>query len=225
MQYRSEDGNAASRDESESEQGGSVPQTRLRRGRSVLDKYRCDAVSVTGFVQRLVDYLRHGYWFYVTGEVPADKDPREIDEKLLEKYRIAVCDTTRYRRKKAGLANMQYIRHCRFFVLLCTYGKHDFFLPVERGGEGVRNEREREVRIKDVRAVPIRHAGYSLSMRRGGNLRKLNPEDPPRPDGKMRVSVRINEKRYRDLKAEMMRLGLSRKRDVVEQAFRRLPFE
>ncbi len=39
------------------------------------------------------------------------------------------------------------------------------------------------------------------------------------------MSVRINEKRYRDLKAEMMRLGLSRKRDVVEQAFRRLPFE
>ena len=92
MQYRSED-------EGESPQNGNVSQTRLPRGgnvpprgRSVLDKYRCEAVSVTGFVQRLVDYLRHGYWFYVTGEVPAGKDPREVDEKLIEKYRIAVSE-------------------------------------------------------------------------------------------------------------------------------------
>ena len=154
-------------------------QYRLRTG-SVLEKYRCRAVSVTGFVQRLVDYLRHGYWFYVTGEVPAGKDPREVDEKLIEKYGIAVSDSTRYRRKRAvpRRANMQYIRHGRFFVLLCTHGKHDFFLPMEHGGESVRDERGREVRIRSVRAVPIRYAGYSISVREGGNLRKLNPEDP-----------------------------------------------
>ena len=36
------------------------------------------------------------------------------------------------RRKKQGLANVQYLRFDRFFLLLATYGEHRFF---ERGGQ------------------------------------------------------------------------------------------
>jgi len=40
-------------------------------------KYRCEATSVTGFIQQLaVGYVRHGYFFYVVGQVPEGKDPR-----------------------------------------------------------------------------------------------------------------------------------------------------
>ena len=39
--------------------------------------------SVEGFVQQLaVAYVQHGYRFYVTGQIPEDKDPEQVDRKL-----------------------------------------------------------------------------------------------------------------------------------------------
>ena len=39
-------------------------------------------VSVEGFIQQLaVSYVTHGYWFYVTGEIPPHKDPLAVDQK------------------------------------------------------------------------------------------------------------------------------------------------
>ena len=69
------------------------------RGR--LMQYRAVATSVEGFVQQIACcYLRHGYWFYVTGRIPAGKDPLAVDEKLIAKYGIAVSESTRARRKQ-----------------------------------------------------------------------------------------------------------------------------
>ncbi len=117
--------------------------------------YRCEATSVEGFVQQVaVSYLRNGYWFYVAGRVPEHKDPADVDRKLIEKYSINRTKWQRARRKRSGLANMQYIRHGRFFLLLATSGKHHFFA-------------EEAKRIRDARRAPIRFAGYSLSHRGG----------------------------------------------------------
>ena len=66
-------------------------------------EYRYVATSVAGFVQQLVScYLPHGYWFYVSGIVPKEKDPRSVDRKLLERYGIAISRQSRARRKAAG---------------------------------------------------------------------------------------------------------------------------
>ncbi len=47
--------------------------------------YQCQAATVAGFIQQLaVAYVRHGYWFYVKGEIPARKDPQKVDAKLME---------------------------------------------------------------------------------------------------------------------------------------------
>lgn len=117
--------------------------------------YRCEAESLEGFVQQLaVAYLTHGYWFHVTGLVPAGKDPRNVDRKLLDIYDVAVSKWSRTRRKQAGLANVQYLRYGRFFVLIATHGKHLFF--EREGGQ-----------IRDARRVPIRIGGYSVSFRGG----------------------------------------------------------
>lgn len=117
--------------------------------------YRCEATSVPGFVHQLaVSYLGNGYWFYVTGRIPGDKEPRAVDEKLIHRYGIDVSKWARARRKRAGLANLQYLRHERFFVLLATCGRHHFF--------------EEEARsIRDARKTPIRFHGYSISHRGG----------------------------------------------------------
>ena len=56
-------------------------------------QYRAEATSVEGFVQQIACcYLRHGYWFFVTGRVPAGKDPHAVDEKLIKKYGIDVSE-------------------------------------------------------------------------------------------------------------------------------------
>ncbi len=118
-------------------------------------EYRCEATSVAGFIQQLaVAYVGRGYLFYVTGEIPEKKDPRAVDEKLIAKYGLAIGKTARARRKAAGLANVQYLRYRRVFVLVATWGAHPFF------------EEERAF-IRDARKVPIKFAGYAISYRAG----------------------------------------------------------
>jgi hypothetical protein len=118
-------------------------------------QYRCETTSVEGFVQQVaVQYLRHGYWFYVAGSVPVGKDPRSIDRKLITKYGITASSKERARWKRAGLANLHYIRHDRFFLLMATHGCHHFF--DDEAGQ-----------IRDARRHPIKFAGYAISYRDG----------------------------------------------------------
>lgn len=120
---------------------------------SSMDAYRCEAKSVEGFIQQLaVSYLRHGYWFYVNGWVPEHKDPRIVDAKLISRYGIDISKWARLRRKRLEQANIQYLRHDRYFVLLATHGQHRFFIEESRS-------------IRDARCTPIRYAGYSVSYR------------------------------------------------------------
>lgn len=117
--------------------------------------YRCETTTLAGFIQQLAtSYLRHGYYFYVLGLVPAEKDPARIDEKLVDRYDVAISKWDRARRKRAGLANVQYLRFQRHFVLLATHGEHRFFA-------------EEKARLRDVRHVALRVGGYALSIRQG----------------------------------------------------------
>src|SRR5688500_9315771 len=107
-------------------------------------EYRCEATSPEGFVQQLaVCDLRNGYWFYVLGEVPEGKDPRAVDEKLLNRYEVAVSKWTRFRAKDRGEARLQYLRYLTTFVLIATHGEHHFF-------------EDEQKQIRDVRERPIR---------------------------------------------------------------------
>ena len=83
--------------------------------------YRCVAASVAGFVQQLaVCYIARGYYFYVTGRIPEDKDPALTDEKIMSQYGIGVSKWVRARRKKEGCASVQYLRYGRFFVIIAS---------------------------------------------------------------------------------------------------------
>jgi hypothetical protein len=133
---------------SQSGQGASPLVRRLMR-------YRAEATSLEGFVQQIACcYLRHGYWFYVTGHIPKSKDPATVDRKLIEKYGIGVSESTRARRKQLGKANLQYLRFERRFVILATHGEHPFF-QAESGS------------IHDIRHIPLKIGGYSISYRPG----------------------------------------------------------
>lgn len=167
--------------------------------------YRAVATTIDGFVQQIAcSYLRHGYWFYVIGTIPADKDPIAIDRKLLEKYGIEVSESTRIRRKKAGNANLQYIRHDRLFVILATKGKHRFF-------------DEESNRIRDIRSVPIRYAGYSISYRRGGRKKDGSRDD------KWHAHVAIERTQYLELRSWFTEMALRENPSKLGLAFYNLP--
>ena len=134
--------------------------------RSFGMEYRCVATSVAGFVQQLVScYLPHGYWFYVSGIIPPGKDPESVDEKLLARYGIGVSRTSRARRKAVGVANVHYLRCERRFLLLATHGFHPFYDDEAQS-------------IRDVRRIPIRFEGYSISVAKGGIYRRKRKAVP-----------------------------------------------
>ena len=175
--------------------------------------YRCEAKSPTGFVQQLAScYLPHGYWFHVSGWIPEHKVPRDVDAKLLDKYGVSISRQSRARRKQAGLANVHYLRHGRFFVMLATHGRHPFF------DDEAKN-------IRDVRRVPIKFAGYSVSVKRGGYRRKESPTSPAVRDDKWRVRVQIGREPYRDLKAHFLDIATRRTAEQLGRELYCLPYE
>ncbi len=170
-----------------------------------LKQYRAATSSVEGFVQQIACcYLRHGYWFYVTGRIPHTKTPTTVDEKLIAKYGIAVSESTRARRKKAGRSNLQYIRHESTFVILATKGEHKFFADEAN-------------LIRDIRRVPIRYAGYAISYKPGGRLKNGQNDD------KWHSHVQIDREQYLDLKAWFAERALRESPERLIAAFQKLP--
>lgn len=117
--------------------------------------YRCVCTSVEGFIQQLaVGLIPHGYFFYVMGCIPAGKDPKRVDAKLVDRYAIDVSKWTRARQRRHGRASVQYLRFRDLFVLIATHGEHAFFS-------------DEAVSIRDLRRVPLKAFGYALSSKRG----------------------------------------------------------
>ena len=169
--------------------------------------YPCETMSVEGFVQLLAcNLLPHGYWFYVTGWIPDGKNLHGIDAKLTDKYDAALSRAARARRKQLGFANLRYLRHGRFFVLLATRGRHRFF-------------DEEGTSIRDIRHVPLKYAGYAISYRPGGRGRNGSS------DGNGHSHVRIDQHRYRELEADLCELATRRSVKSLALEFYRLPFE
>jgi hypothetical protein len=176
-------------------------------------EYRCEATSATGFVQQLVScYLPHGYWFYVSGVVPGNKDPRTVDLKLLEKYGIGISRQSRARRKVAGMANVHYIRYQRRFLLLATHGHHLF-------------HDDEAQNIRDVRRVPIKFAGYSISVAPGGFKAKRSTGGVLVCDTAWRVRVQIEKEWYLGLKAYLTDIAPHRSAAALASELCNLPFE
>lgn len=175
--------------------------------------YRCVATSQTGFVQQLaVSYLVHGYWFYVSGCIPAGKDPAAVDEKLIQKYGIGVSRQSRARRRAVGIANVHYLRFDRQFVLLATHGHHPFY-------------DDEAANIRDARRVPIKFHGYSIKVQRGGYLRRVDSNVPAVRDGKPRVRVQIGRETYLSLKAYFVDAAVRQSAERLAAELFSVPFE
>lgn len=161
--------------------------------------YPCEAKSEEAFVQYLaVSCIRHGYHWYVTGRIPEGKNPRLVDEKLTRKYGLDISKWARARRKANRRANLRYLRHGRFFVLIATEGEHDFY------------DEEAE-RIRNVRYSPIYYGGYSVGYRRG-------------IDKRWHASVRIEKNQYLMLRDYFLDIATHRSADALSRELFSLPF-
>ena len=172
-------------------------------------KYKWEATTLEGFVQQLaVAYVARGYFFYVTGHVPARMTVAEHDRRLLTKFDVSMSKWSRYRRRKRRgvdgrpLANVQYLRHRKFWVLLATPGNHRFFTEHQRQDAQHRVEPQ----YNDVRELPICYGGYSVSWRG-------------------RTTIRISPRAYRDLKTYFLNLAVKETKHSLEREFGRAPFE
>jgi hypothetical protein len=161
--------------------------------------YRYEAAHVAGFIQQLVRYVSLGYRYYVASEIPAGKDPAEVDKKLIERYGIGISKWARCRRKRAGLGNLQYLRFERFFVLLGTEGEHVFF------------RREKGV-LRDIRETPLCFGGYEV-------------RSVLCPDGRWHASARISDEKYRELRAYFLEMAPRLSLSAVASEIQTLPFE
>lgn len=163
--------------------------------------YRYVASSVAGFVQQLaVGYIAKGYYFYVAGLIPPQKDPTKTDQKILGAYHIDVSKWTRSRRKREGWASVQYLRFRHFYVIIANHGLHPFFAA----------EAER---LTDVRRCPLQFMGYSIGCRRA------------RGEGEYHASVRISKERYAELKSRFESVALNRTVEELVSDFRHLRYE
>ena len=163
--------------------------------------YQCVATSVAGFIQQLaVSYIANGYYFYVMGRIPDDKDAASIDQKIIQQYGIDVSKWTRARRKKEGLANVQYLRYRSFFVILATRGQHPFFAAEAR-------------RIRDVREHPIYFMGYSIGCR------------PRRHGFGYHASVRIERGLCQGLKAHFEEIATHQSVENLCRELREIDYE
>ena len=173
--------------------------------------YRCEAQSPEAVVQLIAaSYLRHSFYWYVTGSIPAGKDPAVIDRKLIAKYGIDVSEWERRHRKQRGVANAHYLRYQQWFILLVSEGHHALKQPAAKGGEGEY--------LRDCRRTPIRFNGYSISYRRAG----VTPAGVASP--KWHAHVRIDDNTYRRLRDRFVDLAVHRTADTLANEFGRIPF-
>lgn len=145
-------------------------------------------------------YIANGYYFYVVGLIPPHKDPSKTDRKILEAYDIAVSKWTRSRRKREGHANVHYLRHRQFFVIIASHGLHPFFAAEAKN-------------LSDIREHPISFQGYSIGCRRA------------RGGGEFHASVRINRERFAELKARFQDLAVRRTVEELYSDLHHLPYE
>jgi hypothetical protein len=174
------------------------------------NRYKWEARSLEGFIQQLaVAYIARGYFFYVSGCVPKRIPAAEHDQRMLAKFDVAKSKWSRYRRRKQRgsdgrpLANVQYLRHGDFWVLLCTSGHHRFFT------EHCKFDIEQRLSTRqylDARELPITYGGYSVSWRG-------------------RATVRISPHAYRELKTHFLQIAAKESKNSLEREFSRAPFE
>ena len=162
-------------------------------------------------VDALIQYVAtglaaRGYQLYLRGEVPARCDPEKLDEKLIRRFDANKSRWDRGVRKQRGMSSARYVRCGRHWACFFTKGHHPR-LADER--QNLRNLRKN---LRNLRRQPFIFADYSISLKRG-------------KDGKLKASVRLNNRAYRELRDVMLEASTRLSVGAMEWSFERLPLQ
>lgn len=204
----------------------------------------CVATSKEGFVCQVVQYITHGYPFYVTGDTRNSRNlsPEEIDRNIVRKFDANLTRGKRAVRRKHDKCNCRYIRYGKDWVLWSTKGKGAFFDAHRAKGPGERHQ------FLDIREVPLRFHGYQISLSKGGFEKKSTVEKSEyRAKKQQQIAARlrgddyehlprgtrhtkrvgrvcIHSDRYAELRAEALGLAVHRNVDYLRRWFYYRPF-
>ena len=130
-------------------------------------EYRCVATSVAGFVQQLVScYLPHGYWFYVSGSSRKTRIRGRWIESCWPSTGSAFHGSRGQDARRWG-SPMSTISAIN--AGSCCWQPTDI----------IRFSMKKHKNIRDARRVPIKFAGYSISVAQGGfKAKKFNERGP-----------------------------------------------
>ena len=173
-------------------------------------KHPYEVTSREGLIQQLVIHLKNGYWFHVSGAIPDNKDPYEVDDKLMRKYDCLLSKYQKARRKAKGCYNTQYLRFKQNWVLLATLGVHPLDEKDKPFKEGLYVAERRN--LKNAHCAPVKVEGYAVGYRRGG-------------DGKYHVMVRIEKERYKELRDYLVGMATRRNLGWCINQIWNLPYE
>ena len=115
--------------------------------------YQFLADSPEAFLRQLTaNYLAKGYRYYSAGCIREELSVENADRAIIKHYKLdSMSKDKRYRNKQNGIANIQYLRYGRFYLVLATEGEHEFYDP-----------KKGEKRIRDVSEIPIHFHRYLI---------------------------------------------------------------
>ncbi len=171
--------------------------------------------SIDGMVAILVNLISKGYRYYFTGTIGDPAKWLVRDSRMLDYYDADLPKWTRERRRRRGEANFRYLRFDDWFVVLATEGTATRFWQEDRH------------RVRDVRNIPIRFKGYSISYRQGGwKDRRLWADRLVRErDMKWHVRVQLDAETYAGVKAYFLNIATHRQADFLASEFLDLHFQ
>lgn len=168
-------------------------------------------LSEAGLVQLVATNLvTAGYYHYVAGTIPADKDPARTDANILGKYMANLPRHERVYRKRHAKPNLRYVR-------LAVPNENDVFSFLMMATDGDQSDAWfREEDHRDLRKSPLCLSGYAISAKkertRGGTTR-------------YRVRVAIEREEFRRLKAYFLDLARHRAEERFIADFLALPYQ
>lgn len=166
-------------------------------------QYQFIVWSVEALVQQVAcAYMRHGYLWYVTGFIPAGKDPSRTDAKLIGRYNIGVSRRRMARLKAIGESVQHYLR------IENTYGGASQFVILASKGTGEFWEHEKP---RHFRFHPLVVGPYQIGLRHGRGK-------------KVHAWVALSDGEYEALKALALDLALRKSARRVAGWFFALPY-
>jgi hypothetical protein len=97
----------------------------------IMPTYRDQSTSRAGFLRMVTaNYLPKGCVYYSHGYFRDEAQARRAELNIVCRYDLAISKNRRYRRRLAGLANVQFLRYRLGYLFLATEGTHPLKLVV-----------------------------------------------------------------------------------------------